>query len=78
MYLNHLLMQQAKRCRATSKRSGKPCQAPAVKDWDVCRFHGAKGGRPPSHGLYTKKSIAERKAISLLMSELTLIQRLFN
>jgi hypothetical protein len=28
----------APRCTATSKRSGKPCCAPAVKGWKVCRL----------------------------------------
>ena len=51
-------MNQARRCRAKSKRSGKPCQAPAVKGWSVCRMHGAGGGAPLGnknalkHGLY--------------------------
>jgi hypothetical protein len=34
----------APRCEATSKRSGDPCRAPAVKGWSVCRMHGARGG----------------------------------
>ncbi len=39
--------------------TGKPCQAPAVRGWAVCRFHGARGGAPKGaqngsykHGLY--------------------------
>lgn len=35
-----------KRCTARSKRSGEPCRNPAVLGWDVCRMHGARGGRP--------------------------------
>jgi hypothetical protein len=44
----------APRCRATSKRSGKPCRAPAVRGWTVCRMHGAGGGAPsgPRNGRY--------------------------
>ena len=34
----------ATRCQAKSKRSGKPCRAPAVRG--VCRMHGARGGAP--------------------------------
>ncbi len=34
--------QKAPRCKARSKRSGNPCQSPAVNGWAVCRFHGAK------------------------------------
>lgn len=38
--------QTAPCCTATSKRTGNPCQAPAVRGWSVCRFHGAGGGGP--------------------------------
>ncbi len=65
--------QKAPRCSATSKRTGKPCQAPAVRYWTVCRFHGAGGGGPKGkrngmyeHGLYTKEAIEERRALSAL------------
>jgi hypothetical protein len=37
---------RAPRCKATSKRTGKPCRAPAVRGWGVCRMHGAGGGGP--------------------------------
>lgn len=42
---------QAPRCTATSKRTGLPCKAPAVKGWSVCRMHGARGGHKagPTH-----------------------------
>jgi hypothetical protein len=36
----------APRCTAMSKRSGKQCQAPAVRGKHVCRMHGAKAGAP--------------------------------
>ena len=36
----------ATQCTATSKRSGKRCKNPAVRGWNVCRMHGAGGGRP--------------------------------
>jgi hypothetical protein len=36
----------APRCKATSKRTGRPCRAPAVRGWRVCRMHGAGGGGP--------------------------------
>jgi len=36
----------APRCTARSKRTGKPCCAPAVRGWEVCRMHGARGGAP--------------------------------
>jgi hypothetical protein len=57
-------MNQARRCRARSKRSGKPCRAPAVKGCAVYRMHGAGGGAPPGnknalkHGLYSAEAVA--------------------
>jgi hypothetical protein len=39
-------MHHATRCRAHSKRTGKPCRSPAVRGWAVCRMHGACGGAP--------------------------------
>src|SRR4051812_4248861 len=68
-------MNQARRCHARSKRSGKPCQAPAVKGWAVCRMHGAGGGAPLGnknalkHGLYAAETIAERQTIRALLRE---------
>ncbi len=66
--------QKAPRCSATSKRTGKPCQAPAVRGWAVCRFHGARGGAPKGarngsykHGLYMNEAIEERRALSALL-----------
>ena len=42
---------KALQCRASAKRTGKPCQGPAVNGWRVCRVHGAAvalpRGRPP-------------------------------
>lgn len=68
--------QKAPRCSATSKRSRKPCQAPAVKGWTVCRFHGARGGAPKGeangayrHGLYTAEAIEERRTLRKLLRE---------
>jgi len=66
--------QKSPRCVATSKRTGKPCQAPAVRGWAVCRFHGARGGAPKGaqngsykHGLYTKTAVEERRVIRELL-----------
>ena len=36
----------APRCGAKSKRTGKPCRAPAVRGYRVCRMHAAGGGGP--------------------------------
>src|SRR5580704_14231946 len=38
--------QKSPRCSASSKRTRRPCMAPAVTGWTVCRFHGARGGAP--------------------------------
>ncbi len=68
--------QLSPRCSATSKRTGRRCQAPAVKGWTVCRFHGARGGGPKGqrngmykHGLYTKQAIQERRELSELLRQ---------
>jgi hypothetical protein len=68
--------QTAPRCTATSKRTRKPCRAPAVRGWNVCRFHGARGGGPEGkrngvyrHGMFTCEAIAMRRAVNQLMRE---------
>jgi hypothetical protein len=68
--------QKAPRCSATSKRTKQRCKAPAVRGWNVCRFHGAGGGAPKDrangsykHGLYTHKAKAERRSISDLLRQ---------
>jgi hypothetical protein len=68
----HLDMHRALRCRAKSKRSGKPCQSPAVRGYEVCRMHGAAGGAPKGnknalkHGEMAAKSLALKKEIQAL------------
>ena len=68
--------QTAPRCSAASKRTRKPCQAPAVRGWAVCRFHGARGGAPKGkangayrHGLYTAEAVEERRWMRELLDE---------
>lgn len=63
--------QMSPRCTATSKRTGKSCQAPAVTGWAVCRFHGAGGGAPKGKangayrkGQFTTDAKAFRQAVS--------------
>ena len=70
------LMHQAQRCSATSKRTGKPCQAPSVSGQRVCRFHGARGGAPKGqangawrHGFHTNEAVAERRTLNGLVRE---------
>ena len=66
-------MQQAPRCQAKSKRSGKQCGSPAVKGKRVCRMHGATGGAPTGncnarkHGYYSEEAISERRVLRALL-----------
>lgn len=46
----------SERCHATAKHSGEPCKNLAMGGTGVCKFHGAKGGRPPQTGLYSGQS----------------------
>ena len=54
----------------------RPCMAPAMNGWTVCRFHGARGGGPRGerngmyrHGLYTKDAREERRLLSDLLRQ---------
>jgi len=69
-----LPMHLSPRCSARSKRTGERCRAPAVRGWQVCRFHGAGGGGPKGkrngnyrHGLFTAESVQMRRHISTLI-----------
>lgn len=64
----------APRCIARSKRTGQPCRAPAVRGWQVCRMHGARGGAPEGkrngnyrHGARTKKANQAARYINALV-----------
>lgn len=64
-------MHLAPRCRAHSKRSGHPCQAPAVRGHRVCRMHGAGGGAPEGrangsyrHGRFTVEAIEQWRELN--------------
>ncbi|MGI9353948.1 MAG: HGGxSTG domain-containing protein [Rhizobiaceae bacterium] len=59
----------APRCTAHSKRSGEPCRNPAVRDWTVCRLHGARGGRPITTGMHTEAAVTQRRETSALLKE---------
>jgi hypothetical protein len=68
--------QTSPRCTAMSKRTRKPCQAPAVRGWTVCRFHGARSGAPKGvrngaykHGRHTKEAVEERRQVKELISQ---------
>lgn len=65
----------APRCQARSKRTGEQCRRPAVQGYSVCHVHGAGSparvargerkppGRPPIHGLYSKRAQASLRAL---------------
>jgi len=70
----------APRCNATSKRTGQPCRAPAMKN-GKCYYHGgaSTGPRTPEgkkrssrnavkHGFYTRGAIAERKFVRSILN----------
>jgi hypothetical protein len=58
----------APRCTATSKRTHERCQAPAVRGWTVCRFHGARGGGPMGsrNGRYRHGSTPRKRSKSIV------------
>lgn len=67
----------APRCTARSKRSGLPCQAPAVTGWRVCRHHGAGGGHSagpthPSwrHGMRSREAVEMRRLVNEMGREM--------
>ncbi|WP_176562667.1 hypothetical protein [Paracoccus liaowanqingii] len=66
----------APRCTATAKRTGKPCLAPAVTGWRVCRVHGAGGGQKPGpahpnfrHGERSHGAVALRAQVDRLVKQ---------
>lgn len=68
-------LQAAPRCRSRSKRTKLPCQAPAVRGYDVCRFHGARSGAAHGnrnawkHGTRGEAWRSEARALSALVRE---------
>jgi len=69
-----LPFQSSPRCHARSKRTGKPCQSPAITGWKVCRHHGAGGGAPKGerngnykNGFYTIEARADRRETAFLI-----------
>jgi hypothetical protein len=64
------------RARASFKHLTQIHQAPAVRGWTVCRFHGARGGAPKGkangaykHGLHTKEAKEQRRLLSDLLRQ---------
>jgi hypothetical protein len=71
-----LRLQNAKRCHAKSKRTGERCKGAVVKGWDVCRHHGARGGRPIKHGRKSNAAKAIRKQTGALVAETSRVLKL--
>jgi hypothetical protein len=69
-------MMKSPRCGART-RSAKPCRSPSVAGKARCRMHGgADGSGAPlgnqnalKHGRFTRKAIAERRALRDLIRE---------
>ena len=64
----------APRCKAKSQRTGLPCRNPAVRGWEICRMHGARGGSKPGkahpnwkHGERSKEAVERRKLVAQLV-----------
>ena len=77
--------QKAPRCTAKSKRTGQRCKAPAVRAYNVCRFHGARGGAPKGnangawkHGQYSETAKVERLIVKLLLKDASSLRKLFS
>jgi hypothetical protein len=76
---------KALRCTATSKRTGQRCKAPAVRGWQVCRFHGARGGAPKGkangawkHGEYSKAAKADCSVVKQLLKDASRLRKLLS
>jgi hypothetical protein len=73
------------RCKAKSKRSGEQCKNYALKEWGVCRMHGAHGGPKTiqghhackkasfKHGLYSYEALQELQECNQLIKRSQLI-----
>lgn len=76
-----LAMREALQCCAMSKRSGKQCQAPAVRGRRTCRMHGGtnpgaptgKGNGNYRSGVWTKEWLELRREASVLRRRARLI-----
>lgn len=64
---------QKLRCKAQRKRGAGPCKGFAVTGWEVCRMHGAKGGRPPQTGRYSKHLGRIRECYESALADRTLL-----
>ena len=77
--------QKAPRCTAKSKRTGQRCKAPTVRGYNVCRFHGARGGAPKGkangawkHCRYSEAAKAERVLVKRLLEDASSFRKLLS
>lgn len=77
------LANAAPRCTAHSRRTAKPCHAPAVTGWRVCRVHGAGGGHKAGpahsswkHGTRSSQWTETRRMMNELVREARAIEAL--
>lgn len=66
---NAMRLHIAARCGAHARTTGQPCRGPAMKN-GRCRMHGGNAGRKPTHGRYTKNTVAERRELKRLLKAL--------
>lgn len=64
----------SERCIGTN-RDGTRCRDKRYNGTTVCRRHGAKGGRPITHGKYSKRSLALRERMQNAEKDLTLFNQ---
>ena len=53
------------RCKAKSKRSGEQCKNYAIKDYGVCRMHGAHEDINQARASCLQKSIQQTRTVQL-------------
>lgn len=63
------------RCDAHCRTTGNPCLNFPMAN-GRCRMHGGKsGGRPVKHGFYTQDAITERRNLSDLVRDVSLLTK---
>jgi hypothetical protein len=77
--------QKAPSCTAKSKRTGQRCKAPAVRGYEVCRFHSARSGAPKGkangawkHGGYSQAARIERFLVKRLLKDAASVRKLLS
>jgi hypothetical protein len=68
-----------------SKRTAQRCKSSAVRGYNVCRFHGARGGAPKGkangawkHGHYSEAAKAERLLVKMLLKDASSFRKLLS